>query len=166
MTTTAPPRYRACGTTDDITTCEKCGKEGLKSTVIIEFLDADGNGDGESYLGSDCAARMLAGAGERRGIAARITREAQAAGLRRTQALAVSQAFMAYYAPFAARQDDPQRPGDRGAYLREYRAKNPLGKDEMAIEQGGDWGYAARRAMAALARHREVIATGGRSALA
>ena len=54
------------------------GKEGLASTIIIEFLDENGSGDGEAYLGSDCAARKLAGRADRR-LAAKITREAKAA---------------------------------------------------------------------------------------
>jgi hypothetical protein len=48
----------ARGTTDDVTTCEHCGKEDLKGTVRMVALDADGGEDGEQYMGVVCAARM------------------------------------------------------------------------------------------------------------
>lgn len=51
-------RYRAAGTTDDITTCEHCGKDDLKSTVRMVVVDPDGNNEGELFAGSDCAARL------------------------------------------------------------------------------------------------------------
>lgn len=148
---------RAVGTSDDVTTCELCGKEGLASTIIIEFLDENGSGDGEAYLGSDCAARKLAGRADRR-LAAKITREAKAADLKRTAAVDNSRRFLDYYGPFVARQENPAAKGDRGAFIREYTERNPLGRDRLDDE-------IAPRAVAALARHREVIATGGRSAL-
>lgn len=43
------------GTTDDVTTCECCGKANLKSTVAIELQD----GDDAVYYGVTCAARAL-----------------------------------------------------------------------------------------------------------
>lgn len=43
------------GINEDVTTCECCGKAGLKLTVILS------NGDGEVYFGRDCAARAIAG---------------------------------------------------------------------------------------------------------
>lgn len=49
--------YRVKGTTDDTTTCEQCGRTNLRKTVILAELDADGNEEGVSYLGTDCAAR-------------------------------------------------------------------------------------------------------------
>jgi hypothetical protein len=51
--------FRFIGTTDDTTTCEHCGREQLKSTIILATLDADGNRDGEVYYGSTCAARAI-----------------------------------------------------------------------------------------------------------
>lgn len=56
MTVTAMA-FRVDGTTDEITTCDQCGKEDLRDTVIMVHLDADGNDDGTSYMGRDCAAR-------------------------------------------------------------------------------------------------------------
>lgn len=52
MTTTQQPRYRVLGTTDDCTTCGVCGREDLKSTVVLD------GGDGTLYAGSDCAAKL------------------------------------------------------------------------------------------------------------
>jgi hypothetical protein len=56
MTTTAKA-FRVGGTTDEITTCDQCGREDLKDTVIMIHLDADGEDDGTSYMGRDCAAK-------------------------------------------------------------------------------------------------------------
>ena len=50
--------YRVHGTTNDVTTCELCGKVELKGTVMLVPLDADGNPDGDvSYFGTSCAAK-------------------------------------------------------------------------------------------------------------
>ena len=82
----------------------------------------------------------------------------KAADLKRTAAVDNSRRFLDYYGPFVARQENPAAKGDRGAFIREYTERNPLGRDRLDDE-------IAPRAVAALARHREVIATGGRSAL-
>lgn len=61
MATTAPAArrtFKVLGTTDDVTQCELCGKAELKGTVVLEFIDADGNGTGEVvYYGASCGAR-------------------------------------------------------------------------------------------------------------
>lgn len=58
---TSAARFRYIGTTDDTTTCEKCGKTHLRTTLVIQPLDRDGNDDGDVlYYGSTCAARALA----------------------------------------------------------------------------------------------------------
>lgn len=50
--------YRILGTTDDVTTCDLCGRDELKGTVVLVPLDVDGNEDGEvSYFGTSCAAK-------------------------------------------------------------------------------------------------------------
>lgn len=50
--------YRVAGTTDEVTNCELCGRDELKGTVVLEPLDADGNGEGVyCYFGSSCAAK-------------------------------------------------------------------------------------------------------------
>lgn len=58
-TTTAAPAFRYIGITDECVECQKCGKPGLKSTVILAILDADGNPEDATYYGSTCAARAL-----------------------------------------------------------------------------------------------------------
>ena len=50
--------WRAYGVTEDITECDRCGKIDLKGTVRMVAQYADGDQDGEMYMGTDCAARM------------------------------------------------------------------------------------------------------------
>lgn len=62
MANTGSTRFRYLGTTDDVVDCERpgCTQVGLKSTVVIMPLDADGNDEGEpTYYGSVCAAKVL-----------------------------------------------------------------------------------------------------------
>jgi hypothetical protein len=57
-TEVAMKAYTVKGTTDEVTTCELCGRDELKGTVVLVSLDADGNPDGEpSYFGTSCAAK-------------------------------------------------------------------------------------------------------------
>lgn len=59
-------RVRYVGITDDETTCGQCGRVDLARTVVVEWLDDDGNGTGEiAYFGSTCAARALGARGVR-----------------------------------------------------------------------------------------------------
>lgn len=51
--------YRYLGVTDETVTCESCGKDNLRSTVVLGILDADGNVESTTYYGSTCAARAL-----------------------------------------------------------------------------------------------------------
>jgi hypothetical protein len=147
ITATAPHGYRACGTTDEITDCDHCGKSGLKSTVILRFLDAEGSDDGERYVGVTCAGKMLSCGKANPKLATRILREAQAADRKRADAVEFSREHLAYYEPFLAQ--------GQGAYIREYTRLNKTGMRP-------DF---AQAALDSLARHREVIATGGASAL-
>lgn len=57
---TSAPRFRFLGVTDESTTCGRCGKVELKTTVMLVMLDAEGNDDELVYFGSTCAARALA----------------------------------------------------------------------------------------------------------
>lgn len=77
------PAFAVLGTTDDVTTCELCGREDLRGTTALEVLDADGNGTGELlHYGSDCGARAAgwtaAEMGRRTRTAAREAAEAAA----------------------------------------------------------------------------------------
>lgn len=53
----APKVFRVAGMTDEITTCELCGKEELRGTVQMIELDADGNDFADHYFGTSCAAK-------------------------------------------------------------------------------------------------------------
>lgn len=62
-------RYTYLGVTDACTYCEQCGKPNLKSTIVLQPLDEDGNHDGDPvYFGSTCAARALAVRGGSRAV--------------------------------------------------------------------------------------------------
>ncbi|MFF4900485.1 hypothetical protein [Streptomyces sp. NPDC001068] len=55
------PAYTIKGTTTDVTNCEHCPRRGLRKTVVLVPLDADGNEFGEPvHYGTSCAARALA----------------------------------------------------------------------------------------------------------
>ncbi len=49
--------FRVLGTTDEVTTCDLCGRPELKGTVRLAELDADGNVEGIVYYGSSCGAK-------------------------------------------------------------------------------------------------------------
>lgn len=48
--------FKVLGTTDEVTTCEYCGRPELKGTVVLDILDVDGNSEGTAYYGTGCAA--------------------------------------------------------------------------------------------------------------
>lgn len=51
--------YRVLGTTDDVTTCECCGRADLKGTVVLQWtLDGEDVG-GPVFFGCVCAARAV-----------------------------------------------------------------------------------------------------------
>ena len=45
--------YKILGLTDEVTTCECCGKQNLKHTVVLD------NGENMVHFGSSCAAKKL-----------------------------------------------------------------------------------------------------------
>ncbi len=57
------PKWKIKGIVDDITECGCCGRRGLKRTVAMMPLDADGNEDGAAedvvFYGTSCAADAL-----------------------------------------------------------------------------------------------------------
>lgn len=55
MTATTRSNWTVVGKSDEVTTCECCGKPNLKLTVVLT------NGHGEVRYGRDCAARALLG---------------------------------------------------------------------------------------------------------
>jgi hypothetical protein len=93
------PKFRFLGTTDDVIDCERCGKQNLRATVVLEALDADGNAEDVVYFGSDCAARALRATGKRT-TAATVRKIAEAANRETAHRVAESERLVAHYAPF------------------------------------------------------------------
>jgi hypothetical protein len=135
--------YRVRGTTDDVTTCEKCGKIELRGTVMLDCLDGDGNTEAVMYVGSTCAAKMTGG----RTTGTRIRQQAAGADVRRAEFVRFAKEIIAFYEPM---ESDPRLLGTR------YGLTN-------GIPGGSKAGYAA--ALESLARHRETVATNGLSVL-
>jgi|SRR5690554_3044515 len=47
-------RFQVEGTTQDIQTCDHCGRTELQKTVIVGWLDVDGNKTGQNHFGTTC----------------------------------------------------------------------------------------------------------------
>jgi hypothetical protein len=86
MTTT----YRTAGTTDDVTTCDICGREELRGTVRLEIVDSLGRVEGEIFAGTSCASTI---AGRSAAIVAREARDADQASANAVREAAHRQAF-------------------------------------------------------------------------
>lgn len=101
-TTTAA--YRVLGTTDEVTTCDICGKVELKGTIVLGVLDADGNVEAELYAGSSCGAKAAGRTG--RGASAKLADEAEVVTRKTRDAATEARGKMAFYrwdsAPLAA----------------------------------------------------------------
>src|ERR1019366_5729016 len=149
ITETAPHGYRACGTTDEITDCDHCGKTGLKSTVILRFLDADGNYDGERYVGTSCAGKMLSYGKANPKLATKILREAQAADRKRADAVEFSREMLAFFDAAGPTMNEK---------LDAYVAANARLQSLSLLAQ-------LKETSESIARHAEVIATNGAAAL-
>lgn len=89
-------RYRYVGVTDERITCDLCGKDELKSTVVLYVLDEDGNDDEIVYYGSSCAAKVLGR--NRRGAGRKVLEEARAARNRLAGEVESARACVARYA--------------------------------------------------------------------
>lgn len=87
------------GTTDDVTTCDCCGRRGLKSTVVLNFSFK--GSDAVVYYGIDCAARALGRSAKeiRKGTRAADDTKAKAEAVARAKAHA---AYMAAWTTFLA----------------------------------------------------------------
>lgn len=61
MTTTTAPAarkvFKVLGTTQDVTTCDLCGRDELRGTVRLGALDVDGNVEDVVHYGSACGAK-------------------------------------------------------------------------------------------------------------
>lgn len=51
--------FTVLGTTQDVTSCDCCGRDDLKKTVVLGVLDDDGSVLSETYYGAACAAKAL-----------------------------------------------------------------------------------------------------------
>ncbi len=149
ITADRPHGYRAFGTTEDITDCWHCGKTDLRKTVKMRFLDADGNEYGETYIGTTCAAKLLSGGKVNAKLATKIMREAQAADLRKAEAVKFSRQMLAFFEAAGPTMNEK---------LAAYTGANRALQSLPLLEQ-------LKATAASIARHEEVIATGGESAL-
>ena len=145
----APHGYRAYGCTDDITDCWHCGKTGLKKTVKMRFLDIEGNEYGETYIGTSCAAKLLSGGNANAKLATKIMREAEAANYRKAEAVKFSRQMLAFFETAGPRMNEKL-----DAYVAANRALQSLTLTDQL-----------KATAESIARHEEVIATGGESAL-
>ena len=135
--------YRVRGTTDDVTTCQQCGKPELKGTVILDILDADGNTEDVTYAGSTRAAKMAGG----RVTGAKIRQQADAADYRRAEAVRYARERLGWWEPIE---------NDRKAIREQYFTANPSARGHV---------NAPERVAEILREAREIIATNGLSAL-
>ena len=91
------PKWTIKGIVDDYDTCGCCGRRGLKRTVALMPLDADGNEDGTAedvaYYGTSCAATAL---GWSQG---KVTDTARAAQAQQEQRDAYARRMISIYAP-------------------------------------------------------------------
>lgn len=137
MTTTQIASYRVRGTTDDVTTCQICGKPELKGTVVLDILDADGNTEDVTYAGTTCAAKITGSK------ATSIKNAAAAADYRRTRALENARQQLSWWEPIE---------GDRKAIRELYFTGNPAARGLVNAPQ---------RVAEILRDARAVIASGG-----
>ncbi|WP_406469810.1 hypothetical protein [Streptomyces sp. NBC_01615] len=91
------PKWKIKGIVDDFDECGCCGRRGLKRTVAMMPLDADGNEDGTAedvvYYGTSCAATALSW------TQSKVTQTAQAAQHEQDQADAHARRMLSIYAP-------------------------------------------------------------------
>ena len=144
-----PHGYRAYGTTEDITDCWHCGKTDLRKTVKMRFIDADGNEYGETYIGTTCAAKLLSGGKANGKLATKIMREAQAADLKRADAVKFSRQMLEFFEAAGPTMNEK---------LDAYVTANLALQSLPLLEQ-------LKATAGSIARHKEVIATNGESAL-
>jgi hypothetical protein len=90
-------KWKIKGIVDDVTECGCCGRRGLKRTVAMMPLDADGNEDGTAedvvYYGTSCAADALSW------TQGKVTDTARAAQAERDQRDAYARRMLSIYAP-------------------------------------------------------------------
>ncbi|GGP80913.1 hypothetical protein [Streptomyces melanogenes] len=116
-------KWKIKGITDDFTECGCCGRRGLKRTVALMPLDADGNEDGTAedvaYYGTSCAAIALGWA------QGKVTDTARAAQAEREERDAYARRMISLYAPveFAPVRDQARVFYGRNGSLRDTGVK-------------------------------------------
>lgn len=117
------PNWKIKGITDDFTECGCCGRRGLKRTVALMPLDAEGNEDGTAedvaYYGTSCAAIAL-GWTQRK-----VSDAARAAQTEQNQRDAQARRMISLYAPleFAPIQERARMFYSRNRNLRDTGVK-------------------------------------------
>ncbi|MET9819589.1 hypothetical protein [Streptomyces sp. NPDC006355] len=148
--------FRVKGTTGDVTTCDCCNRRGLRKTVVLMPVDADGMEDGEvTYYGTGCAAKAL------RTTSYAIRRAARAADLQAViEARAELRDRAAWSLPLL------QRSRDR------LVARMEAGEDPATVAEGSAnrlgvavWRYVPARRAEAEAEARAAFAAGGLAAV-
>ncbi|MGW7610953.1 hypothetical protein ACWGKW_27505 [Streptomyces sp. NPDC054766] len=111
------------GIVDDVTECGCCGRRGLKRTVAMMPLDANGNEDGTAedvvYYGTSCAADALSW------TQGKVTDTARTAQAERDQRDAYARRMLSIYAPveFAPVRDQARVHYGRNAHQRDTGVK-------------------------------------------
>ena len=142
-TQTAAADYRVRGTTDDVTTCQICGKPELRGTVILDILDEDGNTEDTTYAGTTCAAKLTGS----KATGAQIRQQAIAADYRRAESVRFARERLGWWEPIE---------NDRATIRELYFTANPSARGNVNAPQ---------RVAEILAEAREIIATDGLSAI-
>lgn len=140
--------YKPVGTSDEILECDLCGKSNLRNTVVLAYIDAEGESEGERFVGRDCAAKLITGV---KSVKAgnKIAREAEAAMRRRAEAVKNSKAMLAFFESAGPRMNEK---------MDAYAAANPSVASLPILEQ-------LKATAASIKRHTEIVETGGLSAL-
>ncbi|MGI5414145.1 hypothetical protein ACQEV9_46100 [Streptomyces chartreusis] len=114
------PKWKIMGITDEFTECGCCGRRGLKRTVALMPLDADGNEDGTAedvaYYGTSCAAAALGW------TQASVRDSARAAQAERGQRDATARRMVSIYAPLELA---PARDQARAYFSRNRNVRTP-----------------------------------------
>jgi hypothetical protein len=146
------PKWTIKGIVDDYDTCGCCGRRGLKRTVALMPLDADGTRTGTAedvvYYGTSCTAIALSW------TQGKVTDTARAAQAERDQRDAYARRMISIYAPV-----DRLRPDRRGLPA----GKRARGRRRAARAVREDPGQRPRRPGALPTRLTAVHPTGHRN---
>lgn len=156
----------AVGTSEDVTTCEQCGRTDLRRTVHLKYLDSEGNDQGEAYFGTQCAASAVGGTAKEWGL------KAAEADIKRASAVESSRRFLDWFdgegkAAFEARGRECTQEMFFNRQANKYIWKNhardfPVPTMALSPEQESE---KRRVTLESVAYHATVVETAGISAL-